>query len=56
MYTRQALSRLHLEHKQWLTAIAAYEEGIEAMPDRSLKKKVLQQLMQLPGRWLLGGR
>lgn len=56
MYTRQALSRLHLEHKQWLPAIATYEEGIEAMPDRSLKKKVLRQLMQLPGRWLLGGK
>ncbi|MGC8879901.1 MAG: tetratricopeptide repeat protein [Anaerolineae bacterium] len=56
MYTRQALSRLHLEHKQWLTAIAAYEEGIEAMPNSSLKKKVLQRLMQLPGHWLLGGK
>ncbi|MGQ9501723.1 MAG: tetratricopeptide repeat protein [Anaerolineae bacterium] len=56
MYARQALSRLHLEQKQWLTAIAAYEEGIEAMPDSSLKKKVLRQLMRLPGRWLLGGK
>ncbi len=56
MYARQALSRLHLEQRQWLTAIGAYEEGIEAMPDSSLKKKVLQQLMRLPGRWLFGSR
>lgn len=56
MYTWQALSRLHLDQKQWLTAIAAYEEGIEAMPNSSLKKKVLQRLMQLPNRWLLGDK
>jgi len=56
MYSWQALSRLHLNQKQWLPAIAAYEEGIEAMPDGSLKKGLLQRIVRLPGQWLFGNR
>jgi hypothetical protein len=56
MYSWQALSRLHLNRKHWLPAIAAYEEGIEAMPDGSLKKGLLQRLLRLPGQWLFGKR
>ena len=55
MYAWQALSRLHLDQKAWVPAIAAYEEGIEAMPDGSLKKGLLQRLVRLPGKWFLGG-
>ena len=55
-YSWQALSRLHLNQKQWLPAIAAYEEGIEAMPDGSLKKGLLQRIVRLPGQWLFGKR
>jgi tetratricopeptide (TPR) repeat protein len=54
MYSWQALSRLHLDQKDWIPAIAAYEEGIDAMPDGSLKKGMLQRLVRLPGKWLLG--
>ena len=55
MYSWQALSRLHLDQKAWVPAIAAYDEGIEAMPDGSLKKGLLQRLVRLPGKWFLGG-
>ena len=51
----QALSRMRLKQKEWLSAIAAYEEGIEAMPDRSLKKGLLRRLLRLPGSWLRHG-
>jgi len=54
MYAWQALSRLHMKHKQWLPAIAAYEEGIENMPDGSPKKGLLRRIVRMPGRWLLG--
>ena len=54
MYTWQALSRLRLKHGQWLPAIAAYEEGIENMPDRSLKKGLLKRILRLPGGFLRG--
>lgn len=56
MYSWQALSRMHLNQKHWLPAIAAYEEGIEAMPDGSLKKGLLRRLVRLPGQWLFGSR
>jgi tetratricopeptide (TPR) repeat protein len=54
MYTWQALSRLRLKHGQWLPAIAAYEEGIENLPDRSLKKGLLKRILRLPGGFLRG--
>ena len=54
MYSWQALSRLHLQHKDWLGAIATFEEGIEQMPEGSIKKGLLQRIVQLPGRWLAG--
>ena len=55
MYSWQALSRLHLDQKAWIPAIAAYEEGVGAMPDGSIKKGLLQRLVRLPGKWFLGG-
>ncbi len=56
MYSWQALSRLHMKQKDWLPAMAAYEEGIENMPDGSVKKGLLQRIVQLPGQWLAGRR
>jgi hypothetical protein len=55
MFVWQALSRMRLKQKEWLPAIAAYEEGIEAMPEGSLKKGLLKRLMTLPGNWLRRG-
>ncbi len=52
MYSWQALSRLKLRQKEWLGAIAAYEEGIARLPDTSFKKKVLQKLLQVPNKFL----
>ena len=54
MYAWQALSRLRLKQGQWLPAIAAYEEGIENLPDRSLKKGLLKRILRLPGGMLRG--
>lgn len=54
MYAWQALSRLRMKQGQWLTAIAAYEEGVENMPDRSLKKGLLKRILRLPGGLLRG--
>jgi hypothetical protein len=54
MYVWQAVSRLRMEQKQYIAAIGAYEEGVENMPEGSFKKKVLQQLLKLPGN-MLGG-
>jgi tetratricopeptide (TPR) repeat protein len=54
MYVWQAISRLRLNQKQWLSAIAAYEEGVENMPDRSLKKGLLRRILRLPGGFLRG--
>jgi tetratricopeptide (TPR) repeat protein len=54
MYTWQALSRMRMKQGQWLPAIAAYEEGIENMPDHSLKKGLLSRILKLPGGLLRG--
>jgi tetratricopeptide (TPR) repeat protein len=54
MYVWQAISRLRLKQGQWLPAIASYEEGIENMPDRSLKKGLLKRLLRMPGHLLRG--
>lgn len=54
MYVWQAISKLRLKQKQYIAAIGAYEEGIENMPDRSLKKKFMRGLLRMPGN-LLGG-
>jgi tetratricopeptide (TPR) repeat protein len=54
MYVWQAVSRLRLQQKQYIAAIGAYEEGVENMPDNSLKKKFLQGLLRMPGS-MLGG-
>jgi tetratricopeptide (TPR) repeat protein len=55
MYVWQAVSRLRMQQKQYLAAIGAYEEGIENMPKSSFKKKVLQQILKIPGS-MIGGR
>jgi tetratricopeptide (TPR) repeat protein len=49
MYVWQAVSRLRTKQGQYIAAIGAYEEGIENMPEGSLKRKVLQKIMKLPG-------
>ncbi|MFQ5612833.1 MAG: tetratricopeptide repeat protein [Anaerolineae bacterium] len=54
MYTWQALSRLRMRQGRWVEAIGAYEEGVDNMPDRSLKKGFLQRLLRLPGNFLGG--
>jgi tetratricopeptide (TPR) repeat protein len=54
MYVWQAVSRLRMEQKQYIAAIGAYEEGVENMPEGSFKRKILQQLLKLPGN-MLGG-
>lgn len=54
MYVWQAVSRLRMEQKQYIAAIGAYEEGVDNMPEGSFKKKMLQQLLKLPGN-MIGG-
>lgn len=49
MYVWQAVSRLRTKQGQYIAAIGAYEEGIQNMPEGSLKRKVLQKIMKLPG-------
>ncbi len=52
MYSWQALSRLRLRNKDWINAIAAYEEGIAHLPDNSIKKKIVQTLLKTPQKLL----
>jgi len=52
LYTWQALSRLQLRQKEWVSAIAAYERGIAHLPDNSVKKKVVQNLLKAPGKFI----
>ena len=52
MYVWQAVSRLRTKQGQYIAAIGAYEEGIENMPEGSLKRKVLRQILKLPGSML----
>lgn len=52
MYSWQALSRLRLKQKEWVGAISAYEEGISHLPDNSFKKKMLQQVLKFPYKFL----
>jgi len=54
MYVWQAVSRLRMKQKQYIAAIGAYEEGVENMPERSLKKKFLRRILRMPGS-MLGG-
>jgi tetratricopeptide (TPR) repeat protein len=54
MYVWQAVSRLRMKQKQYIAAIGAYEEGIDNIPEGSLKKKILRQILKIPGS-LLGG-
>lgn len=49
MYVWQAISRLRTKQGQYIAAIGAYEEGIQNMSQGSLKRKVLQQILKLPG-------
>lgn len=52
MYVWQAISKLRTKQGQYIAAIGAYEEGIENMPEGSLKRKVLRHIMKLPGSML----
>jgi tetratricopeptide (TPR) repeat protein len=54
MYVWQAVSRLRMKQKQYVAAIGAYEEGIENMPKGSLKKRILQKILKMPGS-MIGG-
>jgi tetratricopeptide (TPR) repeat protein len=54
MYVWQAVSRLRMKQKQYIAAIGAYEEGVENMPKGSLKKKILQKILKMPGS-MIGG-
>jgi tetratricopeptide (TPR) repeat protein len=56
MYTWQAVSRLRMKQGQWIAAIGAYEEGVENMPERSLKRGFLTRLLRLPGKMLPGSK
>jgi tetratricopeptide (TPR) repeat protein len=56
MYVWQAISRLRTKQGQYIAAIGAYEEGIDNMPKGSFKRKVLQQLLKLPGSMLGTGK
>ncbi len=55
MYVWQAVSRLRMKQGQYIAAIGAYEEGVENMPKGSFKRKVLQQILKMPGGMLPGG-
>ncbi len=52
MYVWQAISRLRMKQGQHVAAIGAYEEGIENMPKSSLKRKILQKILKVPGSML----
>lgn len=56
MYVWQAVSRLRMKQKQYIAAIGAYEEGIENMPKSSLKRKIMQQILKVPGSLMGGGK
>lgn len=49
MYVWQAISRLRMQQGQYIAAIGAYEEGVENMPEKSLKRKFLRQILKMPG-------
>lgn len=54
MYAWQAVSRLRMKQGQYIAAIGAYEEGIDSLPERSLKRRILRQILKMPSR-MLGG-
>ena len=51
-FTWQALSKLQLRQKDWLNAIASYERGIANLPDNSVKKKIVKNLLKAPGKFM----
>ena len=55
MYVWQAVSRLRTKQGQYIAAIGAYEEGVSKMPKRSLKRKILEQILKAPASLLGGG-
>ncbi len=54
MYVWQAISRVRMKQGQYIAAIGAYEEGVENMPKHSVKRKMLQKLLKVPGSMLAG--
>lgn len=52
MYCWQALSRLKINQRDWIGAISAYEEGIAHLPNSSVKKKIMQNLLKLPTKFV----
>ena len=55
MYVWQAVSRLRMKQGQYIAAIGAYEEGVDNMPEKSFKRKILRQILKMPGSLLGGG-
>ena len=55
MYVWQAVSRLRTRQGQYIAAIGAYEEGVSKMPKKSLKRKILEQILKTPTSLLGGG-
>jgi len=51
-FTWQALSKLQLRQKDWLNAIASYERGLDNLPDNSVKKKFVKNLLKAPGKFM----
>jgi tetratricopeptide (TPR) repeat protein len=51
-FTWQALSKLQLRQKDWINAIASYERGIANLPDNSVKKKIVKNLLKAPGKFM----
>ena len=54
MYVWQAVSKIRTKQGQYIAAIGAYEEGIDNMPQSSLKRKILKNILKTPST-LLGG-
>ena len=52
VFSWQALSKLQLHQKDWINAIASYEQGIAHLPDSSIKKKIVQTLLKTPRKFL----
>ena len=51
-YTLQALSRLQLKGGQAFQALDSMQAALDARPRRGWIGRIIQSLLQLPGRWL----
>lgn len=51
-YVMQSLSKLQLRRGQQLQAFATMKAGIDALPDKSLRHKLLKRLLRIPSGFL----